>query len=218
MADLNELEARLNALVPPGTVVAYAGEVAVTDGVVEVQRGWLLCNGAALSHQEHQGKYRALFDAIQSSHGNGQESDFPLPGASFNLPDLRGLFLRGVNGGRAGASGDPDHGNDQRPANHLGGNVGNRVGSVQAFATGLPQREFFTSQDGEHRHDVDPDFKIRPVEDGKADAGGGRPAPAGIPRTAITTNPAGRHGHRVTGGGDHETRPNNAYVHYLIRY
>jgi hypothetical protein len=29
---------------------------------------------------------------------------------------------------------------------------------------------------------------------------------------------AGKHAHRVASGGDRETRPNNAYVHYLIKY
>ncbi len=186
MPTTDELAARIEALIPPGAVMAYAGEVTDNGGVVEVRPGWLLCNGAAVSDQ----KYPRLFQAIQASHGNGQDKSSPLPGASFNLPDFRGLFLRGVDGGRGR---DPDKGS--RGANHLGGNIGNRVGSVQddslhSHEHGLAQRIIGDTRGG--------------FMNGVAGGGGsGSIWDIGIKDT--------------DSAGGNETRPKNAYVHWIIK-
>lgn len=81
---------------PPGTVVAFAGG--------SVPAGWLECNGQAV------GRTAApeLFTAIGVIYGTGDGS------TTFNLPDLRGEFLRGwdhtrgVDAGRALGSGQAD--------------------------------------------------------------------------------------------------------------
>lgn len=52
--------------------------------------GWLLCNGAAVSRSV----YAALFAAIGTTFGAGDGS------TTFNLPELRGEFLRGLDSGR----------------------------------------------------------------------------------------------------------------------
>ena len=62
---------------PPGTIQAYAGGT--------VPGGWLLCNGQEINRSTYSG----LFDAIGTSHGQGNGS------TTFNLPDYRGQFLRG---------------------------------------------------------------------------------------------------------------------------
>lgn len=95
-------------LVPPGVTAPYFGAAAPD--------GWLLCNGAAVSRTT----YAALFAAIGEACGEGDGS------TTFNLPDLRGRFLRGVDGG---ASVDPDAAG--RTAMATGGNTGDAVGSVQ---------------------------------------------------------------------------------------
>ncbi len=100
-----------NTLVPPGTVVAYAGTIAPP--------GWLLCDGHAVTRTE----YLALYLAIGTSHGSGNGS------TTFNLPDYRGRFLRGVDGS---AGRDPDV--SSRTVMTTGGNIGNLVGSVQGDA------------------------------------------------------------------------------------
>lgn len=188
------------AVIPPGFVIAYAGEVVDTGRVVEPIPGWLLCNGAALTSTNP--KFRPLHIAIQASHGNGQDGQTQ-PSDDFNLPDYRGLFLRGTNGlqGR-----DPNAGEDARRENHSGGNIGNRVGSVQ--------QDQFRSHDhplenGSHRHD----FETRNASTGGAgnspvasDGGGG----AGAARTGSVTL-------IVQARGGDETRPVNAYVNYLIK-
>ena len=97
-----------DVLVPPGTVVAYAGDTAPP--------GWLLCDGSVVSRTQ----YSALFAAIGTAHGSGDGA------TTFNLPDYRGRFLRGVDGG---AGRDPD--NSLRTAMNPGGNITNTVGSVQ---------------------------------------------------------------------------------------
>lgn len=57
--------------------------------------GWLKANGAAVSRTA----YAALFAAIGTTYGAGDGA------ATFNLPDLRGEFLRGFDDARAVDSG-----------------------------------------------------------------------------------------------------------------
>jgi phage-related tail fiber protein len=73
---------QLDALVPPGAVQSFAMSSAPT--------GWLKANGAAVSRTT----YAALFAAIGTTFGVGDGS------TTFNLPDLRGEFVRGWDDGR----------------------------------------------------------------------------------------------------------------------
>jgi microcystin-dependent protein len=63
-----------------------------------------------------------LFAVIGTAYGAAD-------GTHFNVPDLRGRFLRGVDGG---AGNDPD--TLTRTASNTGGNTGDNVGSLQADA------------------------------------------------------------------------------------
>ncbi len=74
-------------LVPSGSVVFVAGDT--------VPAGWLKANGAAVSRTT----YASLFAAIGTRYGAGNGS------TTFNLPDLRGLFVRGWDDGRGVDSG-----------------------------------------------------------------------------------------------------------------
>ena len=69
-------------LVPTGAVMAFAMFVVPT--------GWLMCNGAEVSRST----YAALFSAIGTTYGSGNGS------TTFNLPDLRGEFVRGYDDAR----------------------------------------------------------------------------------------------------------------------
>ena len=100
----------IDATIPPGTIVAYGGTTTPT--------GWLICNGSTVSRTGN----AALFAAIGTNYGNGDGS------TTFHLPDFRGRFLRGVDGGTGR---DPNAG-IRAPSN--GGNPGNAVGSVQGDA------------------------------------------------------------------------------------
>ena len=72
----------LSGMVPSGAVMYFAGQTAPT--------GWLKANGAAVSRTA----YAALFAAIGTTYGAGDGS------TTFNLPDLRGEFMRGWDDGR----------------------------------------------------------------------------------------------------------------------
>jgi len=74
-------------LAPPGQVAAFAMSAAPS--------GWLKANGAAISRTT----YAALFAAIGTTFGIGDGS------TTFNLPDLRGEFLRGWDNGRGADNG-----------------------------------------------------------------------------------------------------------------
>jgi microcystin-dependent protein len=183
---------------PIGTVVAFAGEVRDTGGVVEVAPGWLLCNGAALSS----GQFLPLFRAIGAAHGNG--SDDTSAATDFNLPDLRGLFLRGVSGQRTDR--DPNRGDTERLPNHPGGNSGNRVGSVQGDAVGSHNHEI---NDPGHTHT----FTI--FDNGHSGNGNpGQDFPRNGRQSGTDRNTTGI---TIRNSGGAETRSKNAYVNYIIR-
>lgn len=94
--------------IPTGAVIGFAGTAAPT--------GYLLCDGSAVSRTT----YANLFSVLGISHGQGDNS------TTFNLPDGRGRFMRGVDGV---AGNDPDKA--ARTAMNTGGNTGNNVGSIQ---------------------------------------------------------------------------------------
>ena len=72
---------------PAGAVQAFARGTPPT--------GWLRCNGAAVSRST----YNSLFAAIGTTFGAGDGS------TTFNVPDLRGEFIRGLDDGRGVDSG-----------------------------------------------------------------------------------------------------------------
>lgn len=70
-----------------GTVAYFAASSAPA--------GWIKANGAAVSRSA----YGALFTAIGTTYGAGDGS------TTFNVPDLRGEFVRGLDDGRGVDSG-----------------------------------------------------------------------------------------------------------------
>lgn len=102
----------IEALVPAGTIVAYGGTVATPPP------GWLYCDGSSISRAQ----YQRLFLAIGTAWGAD-----PSDNSKFNLPDLRGRFLRGVDNGLGR---DPDAAG--RVASNSGGSTGDSVGTVQS--------------------------------------------------------------------------------------
>ncbi|HHL3632610.1 phage tail protein [Neisseria polysaccharea] len=75
-------EADAQSLIPSGAVMYFARSTAPD--------GWLKANGAAVSRTA----YAALFAAIGTTYGAGDGR------TTFNLPDLRGEFVRGWDDGR----------------------------------------------------------------------------------------------------------------------
>jgi len=98
----------ITALVPPGVIEAFAGPTN------SIPPGWLNCDGSEVSRAT----YSALFSAISIAWGTGNGV------STFNLPDLRGWFLRGVD---QGVGNDPDA--DYRWGN--GNTSGDAIGTYQ---------------------------------------------------------------------------------------
>ena len=85
---------------PIGSIVAYAGPID-REEFESTNSGWMLCDGRLLNRSDP--ALAALFTAIGFAWGGD--------GAGrFNLPDLRGYFLRGVDERDGSESKDPDSG------------------------------------------------------------------------------------------------------------
>ena len=176
--------------VPVGSIMPFAGAVTSGDALLEPVPGWIVCNGATLTTN-------AKFDNLKTVLGTAWGTNL--------VPDLRGVFLRGINNGRTGDYADPetrDVGSFQKDNFESHGHTGN------------------TTSNGEHRHYIN--FKGDEMDEN------------GQGGTALDnwdgsnenwsenryTNYAGAHHHTLIineTGGD-ETRPVNAGVNFIIKY
>jgi microcystin-dependent protein len=107
---------------PAGSIIAFGGDTS------KIPAGWLFCDGKGYSKT----LYPGLFAAIGTHWG--------YDGELFRVPDLRGVFLRGVNHGADDAFADPD--NSLRTNRGTNGNTGNKVGSFQADELKTHSHEF----------------------------------------------------------------------------
>lgn len=178
---------------PIGTIVPFAG---ILNTEYLKTQGWLYCNGNTISRTD----YAALFAVIGSNFGEGDNS------TTFNLPDFRGTFMRGVS---ATSNNDPDVGSRTSPAK--GGSQGNNVGSVQGFATGKPATALVTNLTGAHTHTA----AHVPNDDSSYAMAGSYQAIWNS--NGASTDASGSHTHNVNGGGDKESRPINVYTYFLIK-
>jgi microcystin-dependent protein len=168
-----------------GSVMAFA-----TDATPV---GFLPCEGQAISRTT----YADLFLVVGTRYGNGDGS------STFNVPDLRGRFVRGWDNS---AGNDPDAGSRFAIA---GGASGDAVGSYQNDATAV--NGLATASDGSHSHDYYSSDNF---------SAGIYPNRATNDLHASTaqhsTSTEGSHTHSLT--GDAETRPINVNVAFYIRY
>lgn len=170
--EVDYLETSLLRAAPIGSIMPYGGTSAPD--------GWKLCDGSAL---DRSGDYASLFSAIGTAFG--------APNASqFNLPDLRGRFIRGVNGSQTWQNGDSTA--SSRIASMPGGNSGNNVGSFQMDET------------KRHSHDI----KAYSSTAGGSSNNYVAVSPPVTPIKTATSQPA----------GSDETRPKNVYVNFIIKY
>lgn len=186
IADIKEnAEQILPSIVIVGTIVPYGGTIkdSPPGQPHQVHEGWLFCNGAALDRKEYEDLYKVLGVAFGAPDGD-----------SFNLPDLRGRFLRGVDHGKVR---DPNA--QSREASNVGGNEGDKVGSVQddAFASHFhplekPIYEHYRSFMGMGGSD-------RTLKSSK----GTKKSKEWTAKTEET--------------GGYETRPKNIYVNWIIK-
>ncbi len=122
-----------NVLVPVGSIIAFAGQVGTFTNPLPVSPpttqpiesfGWMLCDGASLNASQYPELY-AVLGNLYGTSGSGRDQ-------KFNLPDLRGQFLRGI--------GIDDASNETRTAAPGGTKSG--VGSKQLDALQIHQHEY----------------------------------------------------------------------------
>ncbi|MHC4780859.1 MAG: phage tail protein [Planctomycetota bacterium] len=164
-----------------GSVTTYAG--------ASIPTGYLSCDGSAISRTT----YADLFTALGVAHGEGDGS------TTFNLPDLRGRFIRMVDGG---AGNDPDSGS--RTAAATGGNTGDAVGSLQA-------------------DEIDSHAHTTQMQNAVANSN----TPAQSNSIAVATDLGQKIFHQsnpnasisiINNFGGNETRPKNINMNYIIKY
>jgi len=185
--------------VPAGTILPFGGPES------NIPSGYLACDGDSYAKSA----YPKLFAAIDKSWGGS--------GTNFNVPDLRGYFLRGL---------DASQGNDPNSSTRTaknGGNAGDKVGSYQNddYESHTHEVKGDTKTDGAHVHngnqyytadnDDNDDAKLYVTADGQTGNG----------NTKIESN-GSAHKHTIDfksgSSGGNETRPKNAYVLFIIKY
>lgn len=166
-------------IVPAGTIVPFGGSAE------QVPKGWLLCDGRELVAASYPRLYKAIGKAWGSSAAD-----------MFRVPDLRGLFLRGVDGT---ANRDPDKAS--RTAIAAGGNAGANAGSYQTD-------EFKT-----HKHVFGGTATLPAL--GYVQQGNDMTQNASHSGTG-SRNYYTKESPETPGRA--ETRPKNAYVNYIVKY
>jgi microcystin-dependent protein len=162
------------SLMPVGAVQAFAMSSAPS--------GWLNCTGQAVSRTD----YAALFAVIGTAYGTGNGS------TTFNVPDLRGYFIRGwgTNGdGTASGSFASKQADEFKSHNH-GGSTGN---------------------------DTPDHFHLMNAWTSSMGAANGT---FGQVPLSLQTQTSGRttfHTHPISGEGGPETRPKNIAMLYCIK-
>lgn len=189
---INETLAQIPDATPPGVISAFGGATAPD--------GWLICDGRAVSRTE----YPQLFTAIGTAFGAGDGS------TTFNLPDLRGRFPRGWNGGT---------GRDENAANRVacntGGATGDAVGTCQMDAL-----QAHKHNDAGHVHG----YRTQVIDDAdEFESGDGKHGADDLwadyntyTGYANLTDPVQSSGGAVRFGM--ETRPENVAVMYIIKH
>lgn len=181
--------------VPTGCVFCRAA--------ASVPAGYLECNGAAVSRTT----YSALFAVIGTTYGSGNGS------STFNLPDLRGEFVRGFDNGRgvdSGRSMNNPQGSENKSHNHSYGNNGITVSGAN------------------HKHNIR-GFSLQPsIANVAITLGSGQSYQIGyrtndnvLTGDAVkfsgTQTMTGTVGITINNTGTNESRPRNVAMMYIIR-
>lgn len=183
IADGAVTQSKLNSsvtLVPTGAVMPFAMNSA--------PNGWLAANGAAVSRTT----YAGLFTAIGTTYGTGDGS------TTFNVPDLRGYFVRGAG-------------------TNANGTASGSFGAKQDSEFQSHAHTASTDTSGGHTHSFSGHVSATTF----AFSGGGGDSAVGTPlKSASNTASSGSHSHIVTisATGGTETRPANIALLYCIKF
>lgn len=205
-----EVDSKIGAaFTPTGAIMAFARPTA--------PEGWLPCDGRAVSRTT----YISLFAAIGLTFGPGDGS------TTFNIPDLRGEFIRGWDNGRGVDPGRP-----------LGTAQSDRFGSHTHTASigsaGSHSHSGTTASSGSHSHNLignttkNNNERVGPITNGLTgnyssdvikNPAEGLVTDDGTHTHTFSTNTTGAHTHSVTidYAGYTETRPRNIALLYCIK-
>lgn len=190
---------------PVGSIMVWPGRIPLAGSPENfIPDGWLLCDGSSRRKDE----YAQLYEVIRDDWTLGN------PGSElFEIPDFRGLFMRGVQGTRA--NDDNARGvwwGEQSIGNRMAINSSRPDNGLASMQPDLIQQHthrvvdstgtydsLLQSHRSEENDTISDDF-----EDFRGDA------------SLITRGQMGNS--RSPYDSIHETRPNNVFVHYLIKY
>ena len=194
-----EVDTSLASAVPASTVAHFACSTAPS--------GWLKANGAAISRTT----YANLFAAIGTTFGVGDGS------TTFNVPDLRGEFVRGWDDGR-------------------GVDTGRAIGTAQSSQNLSHSHGGATSTDPGHTHtgvtDSQGNHNHTTSVPGQGGAGGAQTlytsigsgalvitsSTAGAHTHNLSINTGGSHSHTISSDGGTEARPRNISLLACIKF
>jgi microcystin-dependent protein len=171
--------AESNASGQPGDIKYTARSTAPT--------GWLKANGAAISRTA----YADLFAVVGTTYGVGDGF------TTFNLPDLRGEFIRGWDDGR-------------------GADAGRQLGTPQTGQNAAHTHGASSSTNGSHSHSyVDTDTVVGP-----SGLAAGPNYSIADRETTLSTGTAGSHSHSIfiDSSGGNEARPRNVALLACIKF
>lgn len=206
-AALAELLSRIPAALPAGMLLPFAGGT--------LPDGYLLANGSPVSRTS----YAALYAAIGVTYGAGDGS------TTFNLPDGRGVVLRGLDNGRGLDTGralgsyqadsfashghgvnDPSHAHGVSDPGH--GHGVNDPGHAHTFGRGG------AAAAGTGANWTDPNYNF---VGNQATSASGTGISIGRSGTGIGIYGSGT-GVSVQASGGSETRGKNLAVNFIIKY
>ena len=177
ITDLRDYIATMET-VAPGVVAFYPKTTAPT--------GWLKANGAAISRTT----YAALFAAIGTAFGVGDGT------TTFNVLDLRGEFIRGLDDGRGVDTG--------------------RTLSKTSQVDQNKSHTHTTGSQGAHTHTI---TGPGTYSDGAPMSVGGNKNLGGVHITMVGAAASnGAHTHTVAASGDTEARPRNIALLTCIKF
>jgi rhizosphere induced protein len=175
-----------------GSIIPFAGMVTSNNMGEEYvspveEFGWMVCDGRKLEAHE----YPELFSVLGTLYGGKISSNDTTPDY-FHIPDLRGMFLRGI-------------GNDEASTEartKASGGKENGVGSTQGFAVQKHVHVYTSPIEGSVSPGI---LAVVPVDNlSNPQDTTGAPTESSIQGKVKVS--------------EYETRPTNIFVHYLIKY
>ncbi|PKQ60293.1 hypothetical protein BZG02_20045 [Labilibaculum filiforme] len=176
---------------PIGSITAFAGEVTTCNTGEEnktpiEELGWMVCDGRKLETHEYPELFATLGTLYGGKLSSGDEPSY------FNIPDLRGMFLRGIGA---------DDASTELRTKAIGG-MENGLGSKQEFAVQKHVHVYTSSIPGT----LTPGALVAAPVNNSTNPKDTTETPT---ESVIQGNV------KVS---EYETRPSNVFIYYLIKY